>query len=159
MAVSPKAIDTIMKDSLRNQKKPYIMNQMSDLQSRMHNIHPVKPTFGSSSSIPVNSTACNQKSKPAVPTRTRIRRQDLNRKNRIPFRPPWVSSYGNTTTNSYPVNKHIKRTSISLRQQNDPCQVLEVYTRPNRIDCKPHECVCTPLPPSCNMSPCSFSYL
>ena len=160
MAISPKTIDNIIGDkdlnSPKNQKKHYIINQMSDLQSKIYNIHTDKPTIGSSSSILANSTACKEKNKLEVTSRKRIHRQKAIRKNRLSIRPPWVSTYENPARNNYPVNKPIKRTSLPLKQLDDPCQVLELYTQLKRIHCKPYDCVCTPLVPCSDLLSSSF---
>lgn len=131
MAISPKAIDNITKDKDSNsQKRHYMRNQISDLQTK---IHANKPSICSSSSILRNSITCKEKNKLIIAPRKRIY------KNRIPIRPPWVSSYGNPTTNNHTIIKPIKRTLLPL---NDPCQILQLYTQ-----FKPYDCICTPLPP------------
>jgi hypothetical protein len=142
--------------SVKKQKRHYIKNQLSDLQSKTHKVHVDQLMIGSSPPASTNPINCKHKNKFAVVPIKHTRRQKLIRKNEICIRPPWISPNENRLANNYPIHKPINRTSVPLKQLRDPCQILDLYTRFKRIHCKPYECVCTPLPPYCDISPCSF---
>jgi hypothetical protein len=160
MSIPRKIIDNIIElndlSFVKKQKRHYIKNQLSDFQSEPHQIHADKLRIGSSSPILTNLTDYKQKNKLAVIPIKCARRQKLIRKKQTCIRPPWVSPNENRPKNNHPINKPINRTSPSFKQLRDPCQILELYTRFKRIHCKPYECVCTPLPPCCDISSCSF---
>jgi hypothetical protein len=155
MSISRKTINqtTENKDSNSQQehKRHYVMNQLSDFQSKTHMMHTGNLTIDSSSPISTNPINCKHKNNLSVVQSKFTRHQKRVRKNQICSRPSWVSSYKNPTT-----NKPIKQTSFSLKQLRDPCQVLQLYTQFKRTNCIPYECVCAPLPPCCDISSCSF---
>lgn len=160
MTIPQKRIDNIIEENdssfVKNQRRHYIKNQLSDLQSETYKIDTDKLTLDSSSPILTNPIKCKQKNKLAVVSTKYTRRQKFIRKKQICIRPSWISPNENRLTNSYPINKPINRTSLPLKQLRDPCQILELYTRFKRIHCKPYECVCIPLPSCCDKPSCSF---
>jgi hypothetical protein len=136
MSISRKSVRNEDSSSLNKQKRHYQIKQLSDAVAS--NIRADKLT-----SLPLVNPDDNKLS--AIKTKY-TRRKKLRRKNQIRIRPPWVSSYENPPTNNYSLHKPIQRTSLSVEPLNDPCQILEVYTQFKRIQCKPYECICTPLP-------------
>ncbi len=160
MSISRKSIDNTNEDkdhdSLKKQRRHYVMNQLSDFQSDTHIVHANKIKVDSSAPFLTNTIKCKKKNKLAVVLSKSSCQQKLIHKKQICIRPAWVSPNKNPTTNSDVINKPINRMSFSLKQLRDPCQVLELYTRFKRIDCVPNECVCRPLPPCCDISSYSF---
>ncbi|CAF4088712.1 unnamed protein product, partial [Rotaria sp. Silwood2] len=149
MKISGAPIDNTNEDQnlsyLKKQKKHNILNQISNFQSKTHNMHVNKPMISSSSSILANTKDYKQKNKLAIVSTKSVRRKKHVRKKQICMQPSWIYPNGNSSKYNYLFNKSIKQASFSLKPLRDPCEVLELNTQFKHIHCKPYECICTSL--------------
>lgn len=137
MSISRQTTDNLIEtnefSSTDKQKKYYVKNLYSDVQAD-------RLSLNSSSPLLRKPTKHKQKSPLVI-----LPMQSTHRTTFI--QPRWVSINTTPIRTTRLFKKPFHRNTFSFVQLKDPCQLLEVYTQFQRINCKPYACICTSLQP------------
>lgn len=146
-----KAFNTLGKQNIYDSQ-----NLIPRFQSNIFNKYDTQIKKGVSYSVLTKYIDYQRKKKKATTATKYTRPQKVTRKTTTFPRPPWILPKENLVENKHLTKRSIKRTSISCKPLENPCQTLQSYTELKPTQHRSYECICTSLPPCSTPPSCSF---